>query len=125
MVLQRGRVNGGCGRKAGCGGFRRRRRGREGVPPPQGVGRPLLWRGRNRLGRRHGHRGSQGPAGPGGRPALCCLGQHRDLGPAAAGLAVALAGATDLGVLRGIGTEVALDDLARQRNVPVGELGAV
>ena len=71
----------------------------DGVPPPHGVGRPFLCRGRHRLRRRHGRVGLEGPAGPGDRPVLRCLGQRRGLGPAAPGLAVALAGAADLGVL--------------------------
>jgi len=41
MVLEQGRVNGGCGRKAACGGFGRRRRGRE----AKRFKRPnVLWR---------------------------------------------------------------------------------
>jgi hypothetical protein len=43
----------------------------DGVPPPHGVGRPLLCGGRHRLRRRYRRLGSEGPAGPGGRLALC------------------------------------------------------
>ncbi len=69
--------------------------------------------------------GLGGPAGARGRLAFCCLRQRRDLGPAAPALAIALPGTADLGVLRGIGTEVALDGLASPHEVLVAELGAV
>jgi len=67
----------------------------------------------------------EGRASPGDRPTLRRLGQRRNLGPAAPGLPVAGTGAADLGVLRGIGAEVALDGLARPHHILVAELGAV
>ena len=76
--------------------------------------RPLLCRGRHRAGR---HRGP-GIGRIGRRPRSFRLmppGAASRSWPGGPGLAVARVGAADLGVLRGIGTEVALDGLAGTR----------
>ena len=59
------------------------------------------------------------------RSPYATMGRSTTFGAPAPGLAVSLAGAAGLGVLHGIGTEVALDCFARPHRVPVAELGAV